>query len=216
MSVEATGPRITDISPAARREGRFDVMVDGKRVGVLSMEVVDRLRLHTGDPYTEALAERIHAEAEQVRVYDRALAMLASRSRAARELRLALLRRREPEALVDGAVAKLLRVGALDDARFARQFVRSRIARAGFSTRRLQAELARRGVERAAADAAITEVRSDEAIDPAETLERLAARKLRMMSKLDAPTRDRRLFAFLARRGYDSSEIRSVMQTLAE
>ena len=216
MSVEAIVARITDISPDHRREGRFDVIVDGKRVAVLSMEAIDRLRLHTGDPYTEALAERIAAESEQVRVFDRALAMLASRSRAARELRLALLRKREPEALVDAAVSKLLRIGALDDARFARQFVRSRITRAGFSTRRLQSELARRGVDRSAADAAITEVRADESIDPAETLERLAARKLRMMSKLDAPTRDRRLYAFLARRGYDSSEIRSVMQTLAE
>ena len=216
MSGEPVGPRITDISPAGRREGRFDVVVDGRRVAILSMEAVDRLQLHTGDPFTESLAAKIAAESEQVRVYDRALAMLATRSRAARELRLALLRKREPEALVDAAISKLLRVGALDDARFARQFVRSRMSRAGFSTRRLQSELARRGVERVAADAAISEVREDEAIDPAETLERLAARKLRMMSKLDAPTRDRRLYAFLARRGYDSTEIRSVMQTLAE
>ena len=216
MSLEPVASRITDISPAGRREGRFDVLVDGKRVAVLSMEAVDRLRLHTGDPYTDQLAAKIAAESEQVRVFDRALAMLASRSRAARELRLAMLRKREPEALVDAAIAKLLRIGALDDARFARQFVRSRMSRAGFSTRRLQSELARRGVERSAADAAIAEVREDEAIDPAETLERLAARKLRMMSKLDGPTRDRRLYAFLARRGYDSSEIRLVMQTLAE
>lgn len=216
MSIEPTVARITDISPTSRREGRFDVMVDGKRVAVLSMEAVDRLRLHTGDPFTEALAARIADEGERVRVFDRALGMLASQSRAARELRLALLRKREAEPLVEAAITKLLRIGALDDARFARQFVRARIARGGFSARRLQSELARRGVERAAAEEAIAEVRADEQIDPAETLERLASRKLRMMSKLDAPTRDRRLFAFLARRGYDASEIRTVMRTLSE
>lgn len=202
---------ITEISPSGRREGRFDVMVDGKRAAILGADAVQRLGMHTGDPFTESLADRVHAESESLRVFDRGLAMLASRARSARELRLLLLRKREPEPLVNAAVERLVAVGALNDELFARQFVRSRIARAGFSTRRLQAELARRGVERAAVDAAIAEVREDEAIDPAETLAKLAERKVRTMTKLDNATRRRRLFAFLARRGYPSDEIREVM-----
>ena len=207
---------ITEISPSGRREGRFDVMVDGKRAVILSADGVQRLGLHTGDEYSEVVATRVSAEAEGLRVFDRGLAMLASRARSARELRLGLLRKREPEPLVDAAVARLLVTGALNDELFARQFVRSRITRAGFSKRRLQAELARRGVERSAVDAAIAEVREEEQIDPAETLQRLAARKLRTMSKLDEATRRRRLYAFLARRGYDSHEIRDALAKIAE
>ena len=160
-----------------------------------------------------SLAAKAVAEAEHLRVFDRAMAMLAVRARSARELRLALLRKQEPEALVDAAVARLVSLGALNDEIFARQFVRARITRSGFSRRRLQTELARRGVSRAAADAAIAEVGEEESIDPAETLEKLAAKKLKTLSKLDEPTRNRRLWAFLARRGYDGTEIRS---TLAE
>ena len=207
---------ITEISPSGRREGRFDVMVDGKRAVILSADGVQRLGLHTGDEYSEVVATRVSAEAEGLRVFDRGLAMLASRARSARELRLGLLRKREPEPLVDAAVARLLVTGALNDELFARQFVRSRITRAGFSKRRLQAELARRGVERSAVDAAIAEVREEEQIDPAETLQRLAARKLRTMSKLDEATRRRRLYAFLARRGYESHEIREALAKIAE
>ncbi len=205
---------ISEISQSGRREGRFDVLVDGKRAAVLSADGVERLGVHTGDAWTEALAARVAAEAQSLRVLDRALAMLAVRSRSARELRLGLLRKREPEALVDAAVSRLLEVGALNDESFARQFVRSRISRSGFSGRRLHAELARRGVARAIADASIAEVIEEEAIDPAETLERIVERKLRTMSKLDAATRRRRLYAFLARRGYDAEEIRVAMKKL--
>ena len=201
-------PVITEISPSGRREGRFDVVVDGKRTAVLSADGIQRLAIHTGDAYTESLAALVAAEAQSLRVYDRALAMLASRARSARELRLGLLRKREPEPLVDAAVARLLANGSLNDESFARGFVRAKMTRAGFSSRRLQAELARRGVARNVADAAIREVTADEAIDPAELLRVLAQRKLRTMTKLDAPTRKRRLYGYLARRGYGGAEIR--------
>jgi regulatory protein len=202
-------PIVTAISPVGRRADRYDVMVDGKRSAVLSAEAVERVGLHTGDEWSEALAARVEEEAEALRVFDRALGMLAVRGRSTRELRLALLRKREPEPLVDAAVARLLSVGALNDDVFARQFVRSRAAR--YSARRLRAELARRGVSRQVADASIAEVTEEEALDPAETLDRLVARKLRAMAKLDLPTRRRRLYAFLARRGYDPDEIRSAL-----
>ena len=190
------------------------MLVDGRRAAVLSAEGVQRLGLHTGDEWTPALAERAGAEAEALRVFDRALAMLASRGRSVKEMRLALLRKREPEPLVNAAIARLLALGALNDELFARQFARSRLLRGGVSTRRIQGELARRGVERAAVDAAIAEVREEEQIDPADSLRRVAAKKFSSMSKLDPPTRRRRLFAFLMRRGYDADEIRTVMTTL--
>jgi regulatory protein len=205
---------ITGISPAVRREGRFDVMVGGKRAAVLSAESVMRLGLHTGDEWTPELAARVAPEAEALRVFDRALAMLALRGRSVREMRLALLRKREPEPLVNAAIERLLSLGTMNDEVFARQFVRSRLLRGGLSKRRLQAELARRGVERTAIDAAIAEVVEEEQIDPAEALERVAMKKYRTMSKLDPTTRRRRLFAFLSRRGYDSDEIRTVLTKL--
>jgi regulatory protein len=208
------GGVITALLESSRRPGRFEVQVDGRRAAVLSVESISRLGIHVGDAWTESLAGKAGAEGEQLRVFDRAMALLAVRARSARELRLSLLRKQEPEPLVDAAVARLLALGALNDEVFARQFVRARITRSGFSKRRLQAELARRGVSRQATDAAIAEVGEEESIDPAETLETLAAKKLKTLSKLDEPTRNRRLWAFLARRGYDGTEIRSTLAKL--
>jgi regulatory protein len=213
-AIFAPDARITEISESNRRPGRFDVLVDGRRAAMLSVDGIVRLALHVGDEWTEPLAQRAADEAEALRVFDRGLAMLAVRAYAVRELRMGLLRKKEPEPLVDAAVARLVTLGALNDEVFARQFVRTRVSREGI--RRIQSELGRRGVSRELAAAAIAEVREEERVDPDEALDRIAARKLKTMSKLDGPTKRRRLYGFLARRGYEPDEIRRVIKEIGE
>jgi regulatory protein len=146
--------------------------------------------------------------------YDRALDMLEARARGVTELRRLLLKKGEPEPDVDAAIARLQSTGLLDDNNFARQFTRSKAVGAGLSRRRVQQELTRRGVARDVADHAIEEVFDEEGVDEDESIERVARKKLRMLAKVDEPTRKRRLFAFLARRGYDSDDISRVVRTL--
>jgi regulatory protein len=207
-------PLITAVVPSPRREGRFDIVVDGKAAGTLSLDVIEKLQLHVGTEFTDRLAEALAVEAGRLRTFDRALDMLAFRARAARELRLALLRKGEEEGNVTHAIERLLAMGLLDDAAYSRQYAHAKITGPGFSRRRLQAELARRGVARDVADAAIAAVLSEDDVDVEAVLERVAAKKLRSLERLDEATRRRRLYEFLARRGYDSDDIRRVMDRL--
>ncbi|HEX5409778.1 MAG TPA: RecX family transcriptional regulator [Gemmatimonadaceae bacterium] len=211
---DAPAGLVTAITPSHRKEGRFDVCVDGEAVAVLSLETIERLALHVGSGFTAAVRTQVENEAQALRVYDRALDLLAFRARAARELRLALIRKGEPAPYVDRAIARLESLGLLDDAAFARQFSRSRIAGPGFSRRRLQSELARRGVAREVADAAIADAIGDDGTDMDDTLERIAMRKLHTLRSVSAPVRRRRLYAFLARRGYDADAIRRVLERI--
>lgn len=146
--------------------------------------------------------------------YDRALDMLEARARGSEELRRLLVRKGEPPADVDAAIARLQANGLLDDATYARQFARSKLLGAGLSRRRLQQELSRRGVDRDLSADAIDAVFTDEAVDDATTIERVALKKLRTLSKLEAATQRRRLYAFLARRGYDADDIQRALRTL--
>lgn len=207
-------PVITAVTPSVRREGRFDILVDGKSVGTISLDAIERLHLHVGTVYDERLADSVSAEAARLRTFDRALDMLAFRARATRELRTALLRKGEEAANVDHAIERLTAMGLLDDASYARQYAHAKIVGPGFSRRRLQAELAKRGVAREVADGAIAEALAEDDVDSDAILERVAARKLRSLERVDAPTRRRRLYEFLARRGYDSDDIRRVMDRL--
>ena len=144
--------------------------------------------------------------------YERALDMLEARSRGVTELRRLLIRKGELEADVDAAIERLRASGLLDDANFARQLTRSKALGAGMSRRRIAQELAKRGVDRAVTTEAIDEVFEDEGVNEEASIERIARKKLRTMAKLDAPTQRRRLFAFLARRGYDSDDVQRVLR----
>lgn len=209
-------PLVTAVTPSPRREGRFDILVDGKSVGTLSLEAIERLQLHVGTEYGERLAGSVAMEAARLRTFDRALDMLAFRGRATRELRIALLRKGEEAANVDHALERLTAMGLLDDASYARQYAHAKIVGPGFSRRRLQAELAKRGVARDVADDAIADALADDDVDSDAILERVATRKLRSLEKEDAPTRRRRLYEFLARRGYDSDDIRRLMDRMLD
>jgi regulatory protein len=214
--IEVPFGRITAITPSPRAAGRFDLVIEGEPACRLSIDAIERLRLQVGTEVSERSAPGIAAEAEVVRVYDRAMMMLAARGRASGELRRLLVQKGEAAGVVDEAVQRLRVAGFLDDEAFARQFTRYRAVNGGLSRRRIQGELARRGVDRAIVAAAIEEIFIEEGVDEVAAIEQSAQKRLRTMSKLDAPTKRRRLYSYLARRGYDADAIKDVLQRLTK
>ncbi len=206
---------ITAILPTPRHPGRYELVVDGESYATLSLEAIERLNLNVGRSI-DALAEQIAAEAAQLKVYDRALNMLAFRARSSAELSRALVRKGEEKPHVERAIARLQEQGLLDDAAFAQAFTRAKVLGANQSRRRVQQELARKGVAREVSDEAITTVFEDEAVDQRELVETAARKKLRSLVKLEPVVRRRRLYAFLARRGYDADDIRKAMEAVGE
>ena len=205
---------ITAIVESAKKEGRYVVQVDGVAEATVSAEILERLRLSVGAELSEAAREALREAGAALGAYDRALNLLAFQARSRRDLRRRLVQKGETEAHADAAVERLVANGLLDDGQFARQFTRSRVAGQGSSKRRLQQELFKRGVERATADEAIVEAMTEEGVDEAEVVERIARKRLRSLDGLDPATRRRRLYAFLARRGYDADAIRRAMDVV--
>lgn len=205
---------VTAIVANPRKPGRYSVVVDGEEAGVLGLEALERLGLRIGTPADARVRSAITRESETIRVYDRAAGMLAARGRARTELRRLLVRKGEPAELVDAALERLTAAGFLDDAQFARQFTRAKGVGGGMSRRRLGQELGRRGVDREMTAAAIDEVFEEEGVDEEALVEQAAQKKLRTLMKLDPETRRRRLYAYLARRGYDADDIARVVREL--
>jgi regulatory protein len=144
--------------------------------------------------------------------YERALDMLEARARSIADLRRGLMRKGEPRVDVDAAIERLREAGLLDDANFARQLARSKALNAGHSRRRIGQELAKHGVERSVADAAIADVFDEESVDETVSIDRVAHKKARSLGALDPTVRQRRLYAFLARRGYGSDAIAAAIR----
>jgi regulatory protein len=172
---------------------------------------VERLALRVGVVLDEGRGAALADAAAALATYDRAVGMLAAQGRSAKELRRRLLLKGARPEHADAAVARLTEAGFLDDAEFARQVARSRVAGRGDSRRRVAQVLAQKGVAREVVDEAVADVFADEAVDEDALVEAAARKRVRTLGALDATTRRRRLYAFLARRGHDGAAIRRVM-----
>lgn len=82
------------------------------------------------------------------------------------------------------------------------------------SRRRIEQELGKRGIARADATDAVAETFADEQIDESANILRVAEKKLRTLDRVDDLTRRRRLYGYLARRGYGIEAINEVVGQL--
>jgi regulatory protein len=146
--------------------------------------------------------------------YNYALNLLSARPYSTRALHRKLIQKHYPAADADDAIRRLVDNGLLDDAKFAEQYARSKMLSTGASKRRLQQDLYRKGIKGDVATEAIANVIEQDEIDPAAVIERVARKKLAQLGDLEPLVLRRRLFAFLARRGYDVDEIKRVVSQL--
>jgi regulatory protein len=127
------------------------------------------------------------------------LDLLTGRARTRSELAAALAKKRVPEPLAASLLDRFEEVGLVDDAAFAREWVRSRQSSRGLARRALAQELRRKGIDEQTARDALDEVDPD---DEVESARRLVRRKLRGAAALDRAVAIRRLTGMLARKGY--------------
>lgn len=203
-------PRITSITPGSRREHRLEVAFDDAPALVLGVDAVERFRLAVGRVLSEPELSALAEEAAVVHAVDRGLDLLAFRERSAVELRRRLVQKEIAPAHAEAAVARLVELGLVDDRRYAEALARSK-ASGGTSRRRVEQELSRRGVARDTASSAVEEVWEEEEVDQAGAAIQLARKRAASLRGLDPLARRRRLYGFLARRGYEAEEIRAAL-----
>jgi len=146
--------------------------------------------------------------------YNYALSLLAARPYASIALRRKLIQKEYPAADTDDVIRRLLDNGLLNDAKFAEQYARSKMLSTGASKRRLTQDLYRKGIKGDVATEAIANVVEQDEIDPAVVIDRVARKKLAQLGALEPVVLRRRLFGFLARRGYELDEIKAVVSRL--
>jgi regulatory protein len=147
--------------------------------------------------------------------YEYALNLLAQRAYTVRNLRRKLTQKEFEPAEAEKALERLQANGLLDDHKFATEFARQRLVVAGASVRRVEQDLIRRGISPESAKAATRAVVDEEDLDFGDSLDRLARKKLATLGDLEPQIKRRRLFGFLARRGYELDDIkRTVVRIL--
>jgi len=148
--------------------------------------------------------------------YNRALDLLSARPYTVRQMRRKLIQKEVRADEADAVIERLLGAGLLDDERYALAYARSKLVGQGSSARRISQDLTRKGVSAEVSKQAIEQVVVDEEVDTHAVIERVARKKLASMGDLEPVVLRRRLFAFLARRGYELDEIREVVAAVGK
>ena len=204
---------LTGLAPDPRRPDYRLVEVDRGRFASLPAESLAGLGLITGGEISQAVFARLQELADLEGAHRAGLRALARRAHARFDLRRRLLQKQHPPAAVDGALARLTAQGLLDDAQFARDYAGAKAAR-GRGPARLVRDLLAQGVERRVAEEAVRTALADEGVDPGVALRAVAEKRAKQLAGLPPVVRKRRLAAFLARRGFQGAEVRSIVEAL--
>ena len=221
---EASSSRITKLSASARRQNRVNVFVDGTFFCSLTVNQVVDLGLSVGQTLDAAEKSRLKTESIVGRLYTKALSYIAVRLRSEKEIRDYLVRRlrslrkasksKEQVPLdtgsenwselgddaVDLTVNRLIRVGLINDEKFARAWAETRKKNKGISKRRLELELRTKGISN---DLIVTALENSCRND-IEEIRKIVLRKKSKWSK-------DKMANYLAQAGFDFDDIQSVL-----
>lgn len=203
----AAAATVIVVTVERRRRGVAAVTIDGdERPHVLPLESLVEHAVHEGARFSPELWEEIRGLGRRRLAIRRALGVVARRRRTESQVRRALVRDFDEGEIAD-AVARLRDLGYVDDESWARDYVASpRALRRG--RRLLSEELARNGIDRPVADDALADHdEMDAAFDAAR-------RRLGSLGRLDDVQRHRRLYGFLARRGFSADVAEHVVRSV--
>lgn len=206
-------PTLTKLAPDPRQPDYRLVEVDRGRFASLPLDALQPLGLTVGMELDGGVIDRLRALADIEAAERAALRALARRAHARHDLERRLVKRQHPRAAVDTALERLAARGLLDDRRFAERYAALRAVR-GRGPARLIRDLLAQGVERRTAEDAVRHALDDEGIDPGVEARAVAVRRASQLGGLPGRVRKRRLLAFLMRRGYDSAQVKDLVQEL--
>jgi regulatory protein len=213
--------RVTGLHSQRRHTGRANLHVDEAFHCGVAWDVVVSHRLRVGDQVSAELLERLRFDDDCWKAKAAALSLLATRARARRELINRLRLKGYSAAAVDHAIAEVERLGLIDDRAFAEAWVHGRLRARPRGTRVLLAELTRMGVAAEIARQTVAAALHSCSTDDTELCRKSAEKWFRTRGS-QPPARngeeqrreERRLAAYLQRRGYAAADIRAALREL--
>jgi len=199
---------ITELRFQKRNADRVNVYLDGRFAFGLAAIVAARLKI--GQALSDEEIARLGGRDEVEKAYERALNFLSYRPRSEAEVRRNLRRKDLDEEIIEEAILRLIRVGLVDDVEFARYWVDNRMQFNPRGGRALRQELRQRGVS----PEIIAEAVGD--LDEEAAARQVAVAGARRYESLPARDFQRKMGAYLARRGFSYGVIKPVIEELCQ
>lgn len=157
-------PVITDVEPQKHDEERVSIYLDGKFRFGMSLLTATARGLVPGRSLTEDEVESLRHDDEIDRALNATLNFLSYRPRSRREIEDYLRRKGIDQAAAPAVVARLERMGLVDDREFARFWVENRQTFRPRGVRALRFEMRQKGLDNEVIDTALEHIEDEEPI----------------------------------------------------
>ncbi len=200
---------ITALKVQKRNTDRVSVFLDGEFA--FGLPAVEAAKLHTGQVLSEDAIAALREVDAVARALDHAVRLLARRPYSTSEIRRKLASKQIAPPVIDDVLARLERLGYVDDWAFAQYWVENRERFRPRGPRALRYELREKGISQRIIDSVLQDV------DDAALARRAAEKRLRRLRGTTRREWREKLGAYLVRRGFDYHLVRDVTdQMIAE
>ncbi|OGM22499.1 hypothetical protein A2863_02960 [Candidatus Woesebacteria bacterium RIFCSPHIGHO2_01_FULL_38_9b] len=199
-------PIITSIKPQ-NSQRRVNIYLDGKFGFGLDLENFMKLRLKVEQELSEEEVKKIVKEGEFQIVYDKILRFGSLRPRSEKEYRDWLRKHKVHLSLHEELFNRLKRLDFLNDNKFATWWVEQRLQFKSKSKRELIQELKFKGISKDIIEEVLSETQPNE-LDMAK---KLMEKNKYKWERLDNYSARKKMFEYLARRGFDWDIVRKVV-----
>ena len=207
---------ITRIQRLRKRKPRYAIYIDGKQCLELSDTTIGKFGLRVDDSLDDSKLELIKKFDSEMEAKTYAINYISYRPRSSNEVLKYLRTKHFTKEVATSVIQHLQEVGLINDLEFARMFTRDRLKRKSIGESLLRQQLLSKGVSRSNIDCVIKEYITNS--DQRKAAEEAARKRLNQMkrsfSKLEFMQRQKKLYDFLTRRGFNHDIAAQTVQSI--
>ena len=195
------------VTSVKRIQGKAEITLSNGDVIAMPRAMLKERPYKVGFPFDKEAHDVFIRTRSYAFALDKAVSLLAVRSRTEHEIADALRKNAYPEPIVARVMARLHEAGYINDADFAEHWAASRASK-GMGAMRIRMELRHKGVEQSAIDDVVSSMDQNALFDGAVK----AAQKAALGRDLSQAAERQKVLAALARRGFDYATARRALQ----
>ena len=206
---------VTSIRAQRKTHDRVSVYLDGAFAFGMHRDLLLEFDVAKGKTLTVEQQRTILDRDAYFRARAVAFRYLSYRERTATEIRRRLSRDDYPPNVIEDVIHDLEKSGYVNDRAFAIKYAEGRFEARGYGPMRIRSDLRRKGVKRAAVEDALEEVYSENDAVLERARQMGDKRWSQLSNEADALKRKKKVYDYLARRGFAFEMVRRVVEELS-
>ncbi len=198
---------ITDIQPQAKNKNRVSVFIDGKFAFGIDEKDCSFMGLKINTEISEERYNYILNNTIYVKAYQKADRYIGFKMRTEKEVRDKLKEEGYNDDIIEKVISSLLKYKYIDDSAYSKMYISDCIRLKKWGPQRIKMELYKKGVSQNIIDSAIEESDLD---DRESIIESLLEKRIKN-TPIDLKEKQKH-FNFLLRRGFNSEDIKKVIE----